>query len=108
MLETSQAAALGAVDTLETKRQAGMVQFQDRIIDERIEFGVVKHLKKSHAAGTLAEEAAQHTVLRPNMTLFRGNVLDDIIGRSTQDVFRVGCLLLRYAGRANVLLEERN
>ena len=75
-----------------------MVQFQHRVVDERIELRLVQHFEESHPAGALAEEAAQHAVLCPNMTLFGGNVLDDVIGRSTQDIFRAGCLLLRNSG----------
>jgi hypothetical protein len=98
LLKAAQAPALCAVDTLETKRQTCMVQFQNRVVDERIELGLVEQIEKSHAPGSLAEKAAQHAVLRPNMTIFGRNMLDDIIGCGAQDIFRIGCLLLRNAG----------
>ena len=54
-----------------------------------IELCLVEHLEKSYAAGALAEEAAQHAVLRPDMAIFGGDVLDDVICCGTQDIFCV-------------------
>ena len=98
LLQGSQAPGLGAIDALEAKRQAGVVQFEHRVIDQRIEFGVIEQLEEAHAADALAEEAAEHAVLRPDMTVFGGNVLDDVVGGSAEDVFGVVCLLLGNAG----------
>ena len=67
-------------------RQACM-QFQHGVVDERIGLGALELLEEAHAAGALAEEAAQHAVLRPDMPVLGRDVLHDVVGRGAEDVF---------------------
>ena len=106
LLESGQTPVLSPVDSLETKCKAGMLQFQQRIVDDGIELCLVEDFEKSYPAGALAEETAQHAVLRPDMTIFSGDVLDDVVCRGTQNILCVSCLLLGNSSRSNILLKE--
>ena len=83
-----------------------MLQFEQRIVDQRIDLGVLENLEEPHATDALAEEAAEHAVLRPDVTVFGRNVLDDVVGGGAENVFRAVRLLLGNAGRADIGLEE--
>ena len=66
----------------------------------------VEFLEEADAADALAEETAEHAVLGPDVAIFGRDVLDDVVGRRAQNVFGDIGLLLRNAGRADILLEE--
>ena len=90
------------MDALEAEREAGMLQFEQRIVDQRIDLGVLEDLEEAHAADALAEEAAEHAVLRPDMAVFGRDVLDDVVGGGAEHVFGAVRLLLGNAGRADI------
>ena len=104
-LEIVGAAGRGAVNALEAQRQAGMHQFEQVVIDRRIGLGLVEHLEEAHAADALAEEAREHAVLRPDMPVVAGDVLDDVVGGRGDDVFRGLRGFVRDAGGADFMLE---
>lgn len=104
-LEIVGAAGRGAVDALEAQRQAGMHQLQQIVIDRRIRLGLVEHLEEADTADALAKEAREHAVLRPDMAVVAGDVLDDVVGAGGDDVFRGLRGLGRDAGGADLMLE---
>ena len=83
-----------------------MLQLKQGIVDQRVLERLIQLLEEPDTADALAEEAAEHAVLRPDMTILGRDVLDDVVGRGAQNVFRDVGLLLRNAGRADILLEE--
>ena len=83
-----------------------MLQLKQGIVDQRVLERLVQLLEEPDTADALAEEAAEHAVLRPDMTILGRDILDDVIGRGAQNVFRDIGLLLRNAGRADIFLEE--
>ncbi|MET4795898.1 hypothetical protein ABIF64_008076 [Bradyrhizobium japonicum] len=94
------------MNALKTKRKAGVLEFEDRIVDQWINLQMVEDLEETDPADTLAEEPAQHRILRPDVALLGWDVLHDIVGSGTQDVFRCVGLVLGYARGTDVLLEE--
>src|SRR5262249_46788508 len=106
LLQRGDAACRGAMDSMESEREAGMLQLQQIIVDHRVLFEPRKLVKETHAADALAEETAQHAVLRPDVTVFGRDVLDDIVGGGADDVLGGICLRLGNASGADVLLEK--
>src|SRR6266542_226171 len=94
------------MNSLKAKRKTGVLKFEDRIVDQGSNLHMVEDLKETDAADALAEEPAQHRILRPDVTLLGWDVLHDIVGSGTQDVFSGVGLVLGNARRTDVLLEE--
>src|SRR5262245_17225347 len=85
LLQRSLAVRRGPVHALEAESEAGVLQFEQWIVDQRILQRLVQLLEEPHAADTLAEEAAEHAVLGPNVAVFRRDVLDDVVGGRAQN-----------------------
>ena len=83
-----------------------MLQFEERIIDQRVDLEMIEDFEEPHAADTLAEEPAEHAVLGPDVAVFGRDVLDDVVGGRAQDVFGAVRLMLGNAGGADIALEE--
>jgi hypothetical protein len=67
-----------AVHTLEAERETSVLQFEQRIVDQRVLECLLEFLKEAHAADTLTEKAAEHAVLRPDVAILGRDVLDDV------------------------------
>ena len=91
--------ARGAVDALEAERQAGVLQLEQRIVDDRV-LRAFQLLEEPDAADALAEEAAEHAVLGPHMPVLGRDVLDDVVGGGAEHVFGGVRLLLRRCRRS--------
>ena len=85
---------------------ARLLQLEHIVIVQRILLEPRELVEESHAADPLAEKTAQHAVLRPDVAVFRGDVLHDIVGGGADDVFGGVGVRLGSAGGADVLLEE--
>ena len=83
-----------------------MLQFENRIVDQRIDLEVIEDLEKPHAADALAEKSAQHRILRPDVTVFGRNMLHDVVGGRAQNVFCGVGLMLGDSRRSDVALEK--
>src|SRR6201986_4676710 len=94
------------MNTLEAEAQAGVLKFEYIIVEQGILLETVEFVEKSHATDAFAEKPAQHAVLRPDMTIFGRNVLDDVVRGGTNNVFRSVGVSLRDACGADILLEE--
>src|SRR5260370_38081735 len=94
------------MDAVESQRQAGVLQLEEVVIDDRVLLEPRELVKEAHAADAFAEETAQHAVLRPDVTVLGRDVLDDVVGGGANDVFGGICLGLGNAGGADVLLEK--
>jgi hypothetical protein len=94
------------MDALEAEGEAGVLQFQDVVIEQWILLEPGQFVEEPDAADAFAEEAAQHAVLGPDVTVFGRDVLDNIVGGCADEVLGGIGLLFRNAGRADVSLEE--
>ena len=92
------------MDALEAERQAGVLQLQERVVDDRVGLGAVELLEEAHAADALAEEAAEHAVLRPELAV-AGHVLDDVVGGGAEHILGGAHLLGGEAVRPHLPLE---
>src|SRR6266446_1159493 len=106
LLQCGDAARGGAMDAVESQRQAGVLQLEEVVIDDRVLLEARELVKEAHAADAFAEKTAQHAVLRPDVTVLSRDVLDDVVGGGANDVFGGICLGLGNAGGADVLLEK--
>ncbi len=93
------------MDPLESHREAGELEFEQVVVARRVDPGAVEFLEEADASGQLAEEPAQHAVLRPDMPFVRRDVLHHVVGRGADDVFGNPRLVGRGAGGAGLLLE---
>ena len=64
-----------------------MLQFEQGIIQNRIDLGLLDLIEKTDAADTLSEEPAQHAVLGPDLSLVVWDVLDDVVGGGADNIF---------------------
>ena len=116
LLEDRGTAGRGAMDALEAERQAGMHQFQSGSCrPDRL--GAVELLEETHAADALAEEAAQHAVLRPDVAVFAGMfwTMSSAVAESAYFATRICSagnpvrqLLLEFLDRLGHLLHQRH
>src|SRR4051812_27837602 len=83
-----------------------MLQLEQRIVDQRIDLGMLQDLKKTDATHTLAEEAAEHAVLCPNVAILSRDVLNDVVSGRAENVLCAVGLLFRDAGSADIALEK--
>src|SRR5258708_36005559 len=79
LLQRRGAVRRGTMHALEAERQASVLQLEQRIIDQRILERLLQLFKEPHAADALAEEAAEHAVLSPDVPGFGRDVLADVI-----------------------------
>jgi hypothetical protein len=75
------------MEAVESQRQAGMLQLEEVVIDDRVLLEPRELVKEAHATDAFAEETAQHAVLRPDVTVLGRDVLDDVVGGGAIDVF---------------------
>ena len=104
-LQLRRPAGRGAMDALETQRQAGMHQLEQGVIGRRIGLGAFELLEEAHAAGALAKELREHAVLRPVVPLLARNVLHDVVGGGAERVLGLAGLGLGHARATHLLLE---
>ena len=76
-----------AILAFETKRQAGVHEFQEVNVECRVGLHPGQLVKKTDAAGSGLEKPAQHAVLRPQVTLASWQVLHDVVSGCAQGVF---------------------
>ncbi len=95
-----------AILPLEPQRQAGHRQFQ-KLEPLRGRLQRLFHLlKEPHARGAAVEEPHGHGILNPDMPVIARDVLHDVVGRRTQQVFRHLRFMRLYPGLQAVFLED--
>ncbi len=95
----------GAVHALEAEREAGVFQLEQVVVRARVLHRLLEVVEEPRAADALAEIAAQHRVLRPDVPVVAGQVLHDVVGRRAERVLRRLELLGIGAGIGRGLLE---
>jgi hypothetical protein len=75
------------MDTLEAESKASVLQLKNVIVDQRVLLQTRQLVEEPHATDALAEETAQHAVLCPYVAVFRRDILDDVVGGGTDEVF---------------------
>ena len=75
------------MNALEAEREAGVLQFEHIVIEQRVLLQPRQFVEEPHAADPLAEEPAEHAVLGPDVAVFGRDVLDDVVRGRADDVF---------------------
>ncbi len=94
LLQRGNAAGRGPMDALKAEGQTSVLQLKHVIVEQRVLLQSRQLIEEAHATDALAEEAAQHAVLRPYVAVFCRDILDDVVGGGADEVFgRIGLSL---------------
>ena len=83
-----------------------MLQFENRIVRQRICFEPVQNFEKPNTANPFAKKPAEHAVLSPHVPFVCGNMLNNIVSGRAKNIFGGVGLLFGNSRGPNIGLEE--
>ena len=106
LLQGRDATGRRAVNALEADAETGVLKLEHIVVEQGILLQSRELVEKSDAADAFAEKPAQHAVLRPDVPVLGGDILNDVVGGRANDV--LGGVGLSFGGArgADVFLEE--